>query len=80
MGTPRTVVSSAAVRMNSLTGVVHRIISCDRGWHQVHVLAQSFQLTGGFNQGEQPTGDGVLGGVVAGAGDDHVVRRGVDIR
>ena len=48
MGTPRTVVSSAAVRMNSFTGVAQRIISSTAVGISSGFVAQSRKLDRGF--------------------------------
>jgi hypothetical protein len=40
----------------------------------------ALQLCAIVDQRAHSAGDGVLGGVVPGAGDDDVVRRGVDVR
>jgi hypothetical protein len=47
--------------------------------HQIHVVAQAHSLIGVLDQGMQPTGNGGAGGVVAGGGDDQVVRDNVDV-
>ena len=51
----------------------------DRGPHEFGLAPKSFEFTGVLDERPQAAGDGVLGGVVPGAGHDHVVRRGVDV-
>ena len=51
----------------------------DRGAHQARILLQPGQFTGIAQQFQQPAGDTGTGGVMTGAGHDHVIGQRVHI-
>jgi hypothetical protein len=47
---------------------------------QLRIRPESFELLGLLDEGEEPSRDGVGGGVVPCGGDDHVVAHELDVR